>query len=139
MNNRHRFISARMKYNRIKHKANQVYKKQFGFQKGNSTVDCIFSFYSIISKTLHAGEKLYCVFIDYEKAFDKIDRTFLWQKLISENISSKLVQAIISMYLIVKSCKILYKISVIQIRLFQFSYWIKTRRSEFPHLIYAIH
>lgn len=73
-------------------------------KKGKSTVDCIFSFYSIISKTLHAGEKLYCVFIDYEKAFDKIDRTFLWQKLISENVSSKLVQAISSMYLIVKSC-----------------------------------
>lgn len=85
-------------------KENKLSQNQFGFQKGKSTVDCIFSFYSIISKTLHAGEKLYCVFIDYEKAFDKIDRTFLWQKLISENVSSKLVQAISSMYLIVKSC-----------------------------------
>ena len=85
-------------------KENKLSQNQFGFQKGKSTVDCIFSFYSIISKTLLAGEKLYCVFIDYEKAFDKIDRTFLWQKLISENVSSKLVQAISSMYLIVKSC-----------------------------------
>ena len=85
-------------------KENKLSQNQFGFQKGKSTVDCIFSFYSIISKTLHAGEKLYCVFIDYEKAFDKIDRTFLWQKLISENVSSKLVQAISLMYLIVKSC-----------------------------------
>ena len=77
---------------------------QFGFQKGKSTVDCIFAFSSIISKTLNLGEKLYCVFIDYEKAFDKINRSFLWQKLLAENISSKFVEALRSMYSVVKSC-----------------------------------
>ena len=60
---------------------------QFGFQKEKSTKDCIFTFISIISKTLHAGDKLYCVFVDYEKAFDRIDRTILWQKVMSENIT----------------------------------------------------
>lgn len=49
---------------------------QFGFQKGKSTVDCIFTFYSVIAQTLSAGEKLYCVFVDYEKAFDKVNRSF---------------------------------------------------------------
>ena len=29
---------------------------QFGFQKGKSTVDCIFTLYSIIAKTLGMGE-----------------------------------------------------------------------------------
>ena len=80
---------------------------QFGFQKGKSTVDCIFAFSSIISKpskTLNLGEKLYCVFIDYEKAFDKINRSFLWQKLLAENVSSKFVEALRSMYSVVKSC-----------------------------------
>ena len=62
----------------------KILDNQFGFQKGNSTVDCIFTFYSIIAKTLGSKEKLYCVFIDYEKAFDKVDRSFLWQKLILE-------------------------------------------------------
>ena len=85
-------------------KENKLTNNQFGFQKGKSTMDCIFTFYSIITKTLHAGEKLYCVFVDYEKAFDKIDRTLLWQKLTSENVSSKLVRAISSMYSVVKSC-----------------------------------
>ena len=37
---------------------------QFEFQKGKSTVDCIFTFYSIIAKTLGSKEKLYCVSID---------------------------------------------------------------------------
>ena len=87
-------------------KENKIAQNQFGFLKGKSTVDCIFTFYSIISKTLHEGEKLYCTFIGYEKAFDKVDRALLWQKLVSENISSKLVKAISSMYSVhvVKSC-----------------------------------
>ena len=54
-------------------KENMLSQNHFGFQKGKSTIDCIFTLHAIISKTLHAGEKLYCVFIDYEKAFDKID------------------------------------------------------------------
>ena len=49
------------------------------------------------------GKKLYCV-IDYEKAFDKIDRSFLWQKLLTEQVSGKFVNALSSMYTVVKSC-----------------------------------
>ena len=82
----------------------KILDNQFGFQKGKSTVDCIFTFYSIIAKTLGSKEKLYCVFIDYEKAFDKVDRSFLWQKLILEKVSSKLVKTLNAMYSVVKSC-----------------------------------
>ena len=53
--------------------------------------------------SLDMGEKLYCVFIDYEKAFDKIDRSFLWQKLLTEQVSG-FVNALSSMYTVVKSC-----------------------------------
>ena len=69
-------------------------KNQFGFQKGKSTTDCIFILQSIISKVLDSKQKLYCVFIDFEKAFDKIDRMALWHKLILENVSSKIVKAL---------------------------------------------
>ena len=55
----------------------KISKHQFGFQKGKSVVDCVFLLHSIISKVLNAGEKLYCVFIDYEKCFDKIDKLFM--------------------------------------------------------------
>ena len=47
---------------------------------------------------------MYCVFIDYEKAFDKIDRSFLWQKLLKEQVSGKFVNALRSIYTVVKSC-----------------------------------
>ena len=77
---------------------------QFGYQKGKSTTDCIFILHSIISKLLSSKQKLYCVFIDFEKAFDKIDRLKLWHKLILENVSSKMVRALQAMYSTVKAC-----------------------------------
>ena len=61
----------------------KITHNQFGFQKGKSIADCIFILLSVISKVLGSGQKLYCVFIDYEKCFDKINRLFLWQKLIT--------------------------------------------------------
>ena len=75
---------------------------QFGFQKGKSTTYCVFLLHAIISKVLNSGEKLYCAFIDFEKCFDKVDRTFLWQKLLKENVSCKFVKAVKSMYATVK-------------------------------------
>ena len=39
--------------------------------------------------------------IDYEKCFDKIDHIFLWQKLILENVSSKMTRANKAMYSVV--------------------------------------
>lgn len=94
-------------------KYDKISSNQFGFQKGKSIVDCIFILHSVISKVINSGEKLYCVFIDYEKCFDKVDRSLLWQKLLSENVSCKLVKAIKSMYNTVKLC-IKYKSSFSQ-------------------------
>ena len=85
-----------------KHK--NLIQNQFGFQKGKSTVDCIFVLQSVIQKTLSQRKKLYCAFVDFEKCFDKLDRTFIFQKLINENISTKFVNAIRSMYNSVKAC-----------------------------------
>ena len=76
---------------------------QLGYRKGKNTVDCIIILHSIIAKVLHSGKKLYSVFIDYEKCYDRINRTFLWQKLISQNVSSKMTKAIKAMYFSVKS------------------------------------
>ncbi|XP_060567678.1 uncharacterized protein LOC132726376 [Ruditapes philippinarum] len=86
----------------IKH--DKICSEQFGFQKGKSVSDCIFIFHAVISNVLNSGNKLYCIFVDYEKCFDKIDRSFLWQKLIAENISTRFVKAMKSMYTTVKSC-----------------------------------
>ena len=49
----------------------KITKNQFGFQKGKSITDCIFILHAVISKVLNSRQKLYCIFIDYEKCFDK--------------------------------------------------------------------
>ena len=74
--------------NKWEEEEEKILDNQYGFQKGKSTVDCIFTFYSIIAKTLFSKEKIYFVFIDYEKAFDKVDKSFLRQKLVLEKVSS---------------------------------------------------
>ena len=67
------------------------------------TTDCIFILHSIIAKVLNSGQKLYSIFIDYEKCYDKINHIFLWQKILTENISTKITNAIKSMYSVVRS------------------------------------
>ena len=79
-------------------------KNWFGFQKGKSTSDCIFILHSIITELLNSKEKLYCIFIDLEAGFDKIDRLKLWNKLIMQRISCKMVRALKAMYSTVKAC-----------------------------------
>ena len=83
---------------------NKISEFQFGFQKNKSTVDCIFLFHSIISKILDNKEKLYCCFIDYQKAFDSVNRSLLWLKLLRNGCSKIMLKALFAMYQSVKSC-----------------------------------
>ena len=84
-------------------KYSKISNCQFGYQKKKNNTDCIFILNSVVSKVLNSGQKLYAVFIDYEKCFDKIDHIFLWQKLILENVSSKMTRAIKAMYSVVRA------------------------------------
>ena len=48
-------------------------------------------------------KKLFCIFIDFEKAFDKVWREGLWHKLILNNIKGKVYNIIYNMYQGIKS------------------------------------
>jgi hypothetical protein len=65
----------------------QLTQCQFGFKAGKSTVDCVFILHSIIAKLLSKGEEEYCAFVDFENAFDKVNRHLLWYKLLSLGVS----------------------------------------------------
>ena len=88
---------------------------------------------AIISKVIDSGEKLYCCFIDYEKAFDSIDRPLLWHKLFFEKVSSKLVKALKSMYDVVRAC-IRYKSLHSRARFFNYYTGLKQGDPSYPLL-----
>jgi len=79
-------------------------ESQAGFRSGYSTTDNMFVLYSLISKYLNRKQRtLYVAFIDFEKAFDTVDRTILFNTLEKYGISGRLLQAIKSIYQVVQA------------------------------------
>ena len=79
-------------------------EEQTGFREGYSTLDHIFSLNCIIDLLLCQRKRLYCVFVDYKKAFDMVDRSSLWSKVLKLNIEGKVLTVIKNMYDRAKSC-----------------------------------
>ena len=76
---------------------------QAGFRKGRSTVDNTFILHNIVNVCLNQNQRLYCSFIDFQKAFDYVNRDCLWYKMILKGIRGKMFNNIHSMYQNVKS------------------------------------
>ena len=69
-----------------------------------STTQYIFTLKCLIDLCKFRKRKQFCAYVDYERAFDKINRIALWHKLIQSNISGKLLNDVKSMYANIKSC-----------------------------------
>ena len=79
-------------------------ENQCGFHKGYQTSDHIFILFSLIDHYVNKKRKnLFLCFVDFRKAFDKVEHTYLWNKLIQNKINGKLLRLIKSMYERVKS------------------------------------
>lgn len=72
---------------------------QYGFRKGRSCTDCIFTISQLIEKRKEFNLPTFFAFIDYEKAFDRVDRSILWKILENKGIPSHLIRVIQSLYL----------------------------------------
>ena len=79
-------------------------KEQAGFRKGYRTIDHVFVLHLVIDLYQSVRTRVFCAFIDYQKAFDSVDRSLLWQKIVSYNINGKLLMVIRQMYNRAKSC-----------------------------------
>ena len=82
-------------------------EEQAGFRSGYSTQDHIFSLHTIIDIYLNKfsrSKTLFCAFIDYKKAFDLVDRSSLWSKLLTYNINGRLMKLIYNLYQNTKAC-----------------------------------
>ena len=60
----------------------------------------------MITKKLNCkrGGKVYVAFVDYKKAFDRVNREALWDVLQKLKTSSKMIMILKAMYNSVKSC-----------------------------------
>ena len=58
-----------------------IYNMQFDFGKGHSTSIARMLSSDWISKALHDGEYILCIFIDFSKAFDTMNDEIVLQKL----------------------------------------------------------
>ena len=79
-------------------------ENQCGFRKGYSTLDCMFTLHAFFEILKLKKKKLFCAFIDFEKAFDTVVREALWYKMLLSNITGNMYQIIHNMYNNIKSC-----------------------------------
>ena len=76
---------------------------QAGFRKGFSTTENLFIINSLIDILKAKSKKLYCAYIDFKQAFDKIWRQGLWSKMIQYDVNGKCYKVIKNMYENIKS------------------------------------
>ena len=59
---------------------------------------------SLVDIYLSGNRRLYCCFVDYRKAFDTVNRSKLWSKILSLNINGELFNVVHIIYSQDKSC-----------------------------------
>ena len=76
----------------------KIGRQQYGFIKGRGTVEAIFIVRQLQEKRLEGNQKLYCAFIDLEKAYDRIPREVVFWCLRKRRVPEKLVKLVEMMY-----------------------------------------
>lgn len=72
--------------------------EQAGFRRGFSTVDHIHTLEMIIEKYQEFNRPLYTVFIDYQKAFDTLLHSAIWEALLSQEVELNYIQVLKKVY-----------------------------------------
>jgi hypothetical protein len=76
----------------------RVTMNQFGFMPGRSTIEAIFLIRHVMERYREQKKDLHMVFIDLEKAYDKIPRNVMWWALDRHKVPTKYVALIKDMY-----------------------------------------
>ncbi|VDP49350.1 unnamed protein product [Schistosoma margrebowiei] len=94
-----RKVFNRVLLNRMKDAVDaQLRDQQAGFRKDRSCTDQIATLRIIVEQSVEWNSSLYINFIDYEKAFDSVDRRTLWKLLRHYGVPEKIVNIIRNSY-----------------------------------------
>ena len=83
----------------------KIDESQAGFRKGYSTIDNIFTPMSMGQKYLSKkGGRFYCLFVDFSKAFDRVNHVELINSLIRKGVHGKFLNLLTTMYSSLCTC-----------------------------------
>lgn len=82
----------------INHLESTLRDEQAGFRANRGCIDQSNTIRLIVEQSLEYQSPLYMVFVDFEKAFDRIDREAIWRTLAKRNIPAKIVRLIRALY-----------------------------------------
>ncbi|KAL1452545.1 hypothetical protein WDU94_006766 [Cyamophila willieti] len=101
-------ILSKIILNRLKEYENEIIgEHQAGFVKKRSTTDQIYAFKEIIAKCWEYNKEVHALFIDFKKAYDCINRDYIWKTMREFGIPLKLIEL----------CKICVKNSKAKVRI----------------------
>jgi hypothetical protein len=75
-----------------------VTENQFRFMLGRSTMKTIFLIRQLMERCREQKKDMHMIFIDLEKAYDKVPRNVMWWALQKHKVSSKYITFIKDMY-----------------------------------------
>ena len=75
-----------------------INKMQYGFMPGRGTVDAVFVLMRLTEKFTAKNKKLFFVFIDLVKAFDRVQREVIPFALRQKGVPEYLVNGVMSLY-----------------------------------------
>ena len=77
---------------------NLLVEEQNGFRRNRACIVHVFSLASILQTNAYKKSGTFTTFIDFEKAFDLIEREALFYKLLQNDIDGKMYWSVKSMY-----------------------------------------